>query len=123
MHDAGSPEHQAGVTITVFPITGRQLFFTIPERWCAECDLTVHIANGVADRHPGRVRVEVKPWLGHLGSALRRGGWHPPVVLVEGRRVSQGVVPDPDALDAAVLEALSRQEGKGVSHGGGPAET
>ncbi len=123
MHDLTSPEHQAGVTITVFPITGRQMFFSIPERWCEECDLTVHVALSVAGRHPGRVRVEIKPWLNHLLSALRRGGWHPPVVLVEGRRVSQRVVPDPDALDAAVREALHRQAQKGVSHGGGPTKT
>lgn len=123
MHDLTSPEHKADVTITVFPIAGRQLFFTIPERWCAECDLTVHVALSVANRYPGRVRVEVKPWLNHLVSALRRGGWHPPVVLVDGRRVSQGVVPNADALDAAILEALHRQERKGVSHGRGPAKT
>lgn len=111
------------VTITVFPITGRQLFFTVPGRWCEECDLTVHVARYVADRHPGRVRFEAKPWLNHLIGALRRGGWHPPVVLVEGRRVSQGRVPNPEALDAVVREALNKQEQKGASHGGGPAKT
>ncbi len=116
-------EHKDSVTITVFPITGRQLFFTVPERWCEECDLTVHVALCVADRHPGRVRVEVKPWLNHFMSALRRGGWHPPVVLVAGRRVSQGVVPSLDALEAAVLEALHGKEQKGASHGGGPTKT
>ncbi len=114
---------QSGVTITVFRITGRQLFFRVPDRVCEECDLTVQVARSVADRYPGRVVVEIKPWLDHLPSALRRGGWHPPVVLVEGRRVSQGVVPTPDALDAAVCAVLHWQEQKGASHGGEPTKT
>jgi len=107
--------HNSGVTITVFRITGRQLFFTVPDRVCEECDLTVQVARSVAARYPGHVVVEIKPWLNHLPSALRRGGWHPPVVLVEGRRVSQGVVPSPDALDAAVREALHWEERKGAA--------
>ncbi len=111
---------KSGVTITVFRITGRQLFFTVPDRLCEECDLTVQVARSVAD--PGRVVVEIKPWLYHLPSALRRGGWHPPVVLVEGRRVSQGVVPSPDTLETAAVEALHRQEQKGASHGSGPTK-
>lgn len=110
------------VTITVFRITGRQLFFTVPDRVCEECDLTVQVARSVADRHPGRVVVEIKPWLNYLPSALRKGGWHPPVVLVEGRRVSQGVVPSPDTLEAAVVEALHRQEQKGAPRGGRPTK-
>ncbi len=110
------------MTITVFRITGRQLFFTVPERVCEECDVTVQVTRAVADRYPGRVVVEIKPWINHLPSALLRGGWHPPVVLVEGRRVSQGVVPTPDTLDAAVREALHRQEQKGASHGGRPTK-
>lgn len=113
---------KSGVTITVFRITGRQLFFTVPDRVCEECDLTVQVARSVADCHPGRVVVEIKPWLNHLPSALWRGGWHPPVVLVDGRRVSQGVVPNPDALDAAVRAVLHWQEQKGASHGAGPTK-
>ncbi len=114
--------YKGGVTITVFRITGRQLFFTVPDRVCEECDLTVQVARSVADRHPGCVVVEIKPWLNHLPSALWKGGWHPPVVLVEGRRVSQGVVPSPDTLETAVVEALHRQKQKGASHGGRPTK-
>jgi len=110
------------VTITVFPVTGRQLFFTVPERFCVECDLTIQLAKAVAARHPGRVTVEIKPWFNYLLSALRRGGWHPPVVLVGGRRVSQGVVPSPEALGAAVLQALSGESRGGRSGEGGVTE-
>jgi hypothetical protein len=51
------------------------------------------------------IRVEVKPWLRHAFDALRRGGWHPPVVSVDGKVFSQGVVPDA----AALRERLRRQ--------------
>jgi hypothetical protein len=110
------------VKITVFRITGQQLFFTVPERVCEECDLTIQVARSVAERHPGRVTVEIKPWFNHLLSALRRGGWHPPVVLVDRQRVSQGVVPSPDALDAAVREAFRQQDQKESSDASDPTK-
>lgn len=94
------------VLIEVYRVTGRQLFFTVPERVCEECDLTVAVARSVVQRLGERVaRVEVKPWLNHVLEALLRGGWHPPVVTVNGRVVSQGVVPDAESLERAVLRA------------------
>ena len=87
-------------TVTVYPITGRQLGpLRIPQRWCEECDLTIRLVRRVAD-DLGRddIRVEVKPWLRHLFDALRRGGWHAPVVTIDGQVFSQGVVPDAEAL-------------------------
>lgn len=87
-------------TIAVYPITGRQLGpLRVPSRWCEECDLTIRQVQRVVDEL-GRddLRVEVKPWLRHLFDALRRGGWHAPVVTIDGKVFSQGVVPDADAL-------------------------
>jgi hypothetical protein len=96
---AGPPP--AGHTVTVYPFTGRQLFFTIPDSWCRECDLTVAaVERATAGRDD--VRVEVKPWWNHLITVLRRGGWHAPVVMVDGRVFSQGVVPDVEALRGAL---------------------
>ena len=109
----GQSEGVAGVErvckVTVCPITGRQFWFlTIPHRLCEECDLTIRMVRGViddlGDQGP-RVELEVKPWLRHIWDHLRRGGWHPPVVAVDGKIFSQGVVPDPDALRATLLEA------------------
>ena len=96
-------------TVTVYPITGRQLgLLKIPSALCEECDLTIRAVRRVVEELGDRnIRVEVKPWLRHAFDALRRGGWHPPVVTVDGKVFSQGVVPDA----AALRERLERQRG------------
>ena len=87
--------------VTVYPISGRQLFFRIPHSWCVECNLTISLVRHVA-AEIGDVEVRVKPWLNHLFDALRRGGWHAPVVTIDGRVFSQGIVPDEGELRSAL---------------------
>ncbi len=95
-------------TVTVYPITGRQLGpLSIPHRFCEECDLTIRkVQQVVAELGRDDTNVEIKPWLRHALDALRRGGWHAPVVTIDGRIFSQGVVPDAGELKAA-LEATA----------------
>ena len=81
------------VTVTVYPMTGRQLGFNVPHRICEECDLTVRLVQRVTEAQPN-VEVRIKPWFNHLFDALRRGGWHPPVVTINGKIATQGIVPD-----------------------------
>ena len=88
---------QPTTVVTVYPMTGRQLFFNVPHSVCEECDLTVRLVKRVASDLP-RVEVRIKPWFNHLFDALRRGGWHPPVVTIDGKVSSQGVVPDEEGL-------------------------
>ncbi len=90
--------------VTVYPMTGRQLFFTIPHALCRECDLTVRLVQRVASELPG-VEVRIRPWFTYLFDALRRGGWHPPVVTIDGAILTQGVVPDEEALRRALSRA------------------
>lgn len=87
--------------VTVYPFTGKQLFFRVPDSWCRECDLTVH---AVEDAIGGDQRFElrVKPWWNNLIGALRRGGWHAPVVTIDGKLFSQGIVPDVTRLRTAL---------------------
>lgn len=86
--------------ITIYPIAGKQLWFHIPESFCRECDLTIRTVEEVVGNldDPSRIQVRVRPWLRHLPEAIRRGGWHPPVVTINGELFSQGVVPDAEAL-------------------------
>ncbi|MGE0229903.1 MAG: glutaredoxin family protein [Dehalococcoidia bacterium] len=98
---AGVARHE----VTVYPIAGRQLFFRIPESFCRECDFTIDVVERVSAEFDD-VRVRVKPWLNHLAEALWRGGWHAPVVTIDGRVYSQGVVPE----EAAFRDALARLE-------------
>ena len=93
---------QAPTVVTVYPMTGRQLFFNVPHAVCEECDLTVRLVQRVASDLP-HVEVRIKPWFNHIFDALRRGGWHPPVVTINGKVSTQGVVPDEDRLRRALV--------------------
>lgn len=93
----------ATTVVTVYPMTGRQLFFNVPHAICEECDLTVRLVQRVADDLPN-VEVRIKPWFNNVFDALRRGGWHPPVVTIDGKVTTQGVVPDEDGLRRALAD-------------------
>jgi hypothetical protein len=97
------------ITVAVYPIAGRQLFFRIPESFCKECDLTIRAVHRALEElgNPPNIRVVIRPWLNYLPVALLRRGWHPPVVTINGKRFSQGVVPDIAALREALRECLS----------------
>ena len=92
--------------VTVYPITGRQLFFRVPHSWCEECNLSVRAVQRVAGDLE-HVEVRIKPWFNHLWSALRRGGWHTPVITIDGEIFSQGIVPDEAELRAALTSDVS----------------
>ena len=94
----------ATTVVTVYPMTGRQLFLNIPHAFCEECDLTVRLVERVAS-DLSDVEVRIRPWFNHLFDALRRGGWHPPVVTINGKITTQGVVPDEDGLRRALMGA------------------
>ena len=95
------------IKITIYPWAGKKWFLRIRSE-CVECDLAVGQARALLAAHPDwPVELEVKPWLSHLWEALHRGGWHPPVVLVDDRLLRQGTVPTRAELSAAVRSALA----------------
>ena len=99
--------------VTVFYITGRQLGpISVPDSWCEECDLTVRaVQSALAEVDPeGSLSFRAKPWMRHAVPALLKGGWHPPVVVIDGKVYSQGVVPDREGL-ASRLRDLVRSTG------------
>jgi len=86
-------------------MTGRQLFFNVPETICKECDLSIAQVKNVANRIDGnKINIEVKPWFNHMFQVLLKGGWHPPVVTVNGKIFSQGIVPDFKELENKLRE-------------------
>jgi len=100
-------------TVTIYPITGRQIGpLSIPHFLCEECDLTIRqVRRVVAGLGRDDIAVEIRPWLRHAFEALRHGGWHAPVVTIDGRVFSQGIVPDAEALRIALQQAMPiRQE-------------
>jgi len=88
------------------------LFFRVPESFCKECDLTIRAVQRAIEAigNPSEVQFQIRPWLNYLPQALMRRGWHPPVVTIDGKRFSQGVVPDPGSLQEAIRQLL-RNEG------------
>lgn len=86
------------VEITVYRISGKQFFFSLPNAVCEECELTVRQVKSVL-RELGlegdpRIKLTVKPWVEYMDEALAKGGWHPPVLMVNRQIFSQGVVPE-----------------------------
>lgn len=104
----GVPNNE--VNVLVYRITGKQLFFNVEDSYCEECELTVNriveVSKNLPDIH---VKLTVKPWLNNIFRVLLKGGWHPPVVLVDGKRISQGVVPEDSLLTKAILDATKRE--------------
>jgi hypothetical protein len=95
------------LVITVYKITGRQLFFNIRQSFCEECDLTVHaVKQALADIGRPDISVKVLPYLNYLPAALLRGVYHPPAVLIGKKVLSQGIVPGLPELRKAIQEAL-----------------
>lgn len=99
----------ANVNITIYKVTGNQLFFKVPPKVCEECDILVNVTKRVVNEiNDGRITVEIKPWLGSIGSSLKRGGWHPPVLLINEQVFSQGTVPNAKDLEQKITEELAK---------------
>lgn len=94
------------VRITVYRWAGAWGPFkvTIP---CGECSLTKDvIADTIAAELAGvPVDLELRDWLSEWWKPLPKGGWHAPIVMVEGRVVSQGAALNRGVLTQAVIEA------------------
>jgi hypothetical protein len=97
------------IRITVYRWAGQKWFLRINSD-CIECDLAVsQVRHLISSYKDWPIELEIKPWLTHLWESLRYGGWHAPVVVVDGHVVRQGTVPTRAELDAAVRIALQRR--------------
>ena len=67
---------------------------------CGECTLTKDILKDTFENELADVPVEleVKDWLSHWWEPLKVGAWHAPILMVDGKVVSQG-----EALNRGVL--------------------
>ncbi|GEA60826.1 glutaredoxin family protein [Vibrio comitans] len=67
---------------------------------CGECTLTKDILKDTFESELAGVDVEleVKDWLSHWWEPLKLGAWHAPILVVEGKVISQG-----EALNRGVL--------------------
>lgn len=96
------------IDVRVYKFTGRQGIFTIPDSWCRECDMFARAVDQAADQTDVPTDVRVIPWVTHVLGALRFGGYHPPVLVVDGHRVAQGHdVPAVERVVAAIEDAAA----------------
>ncbi len=93
------------VNITVFRWAGAWGPFkvNIP---CGECSLTKDIIQDCIDSDLSEINValEMRDWLSEWWKPLPKGGWHAPIVLVDGKLVSQGAALNRGVLTQAVIE-------------------
>lgn len=99
------------IQISIYRISGKQFFFNIPNEVCEECELTIRqlkiVLRELGLERDQRIKVVVKPWVEFMDEALAKGGWHPPVLMINGRIFSQGVVPDRARLKAYLERLLT----------------
>ncbi len=72
---------------------------------CGECTLTGDVLQDTfANELQGiPVELDVKEWLSYWWEPLLSGGWHAPIVMVEGKLVSQGQALNRGLLTEAVI--------------------
>ena len=93
--------------IEIYVVTGVHGFFKIPESFCKECHLFYNAAKKAAEQVDREVDIEVKSYWSRFLRPLVRGGYHPPVMLVNGKKLAQGYdVPEPEE----VVESLESTE-------------
>ena len=98
------------VKITIYEWAGKKGPFRINSK-CDECDIGIPLVKDIVkrvDRDRGRVRVEVKPWLDNFFEVLWKGGWHAPIILVNGKIFSQGIIPDAKKLKEVMVRELKK---------------
>lgn len=98
------------VKITVFRWAGAWGPFkvSIP---CGECALTGDIIKDcLANELAGiKVAVDARDWLTEWWKPLPKGGWHAPIVMVDGKVISQGLALNRGLLVQAVVEAAANR--------------
>ena len=101
------------IEIKIYRITGKQFFFDVPHEMCEECELTVGLTKsvlhelGLAEKDP-TVKLIVKPWIEYSLEALAKGGWHAPVLMIDGKIFTQGIVPNKAKLKERLARELER---------------
>ena len=98
------------ITITVFRWAGAWGPFkvNIP---CGECSLTRDIIHDCMETDLAGIDVtlDLRDWLSEWWKPLPKGGWHAPIVLVNGKIISQGAALNRGVLTQAVIEAAAQQ--------------
>ncbi|MBD1564891.1 glutaredoxin domain-containing protein [Vibrio sp. S12_S33] len=79
---------------------------------CGECTLTKDILTDTFNNElvDVSVELEVKDWLSHWWEPLKLGAWHAPILVIEGKVVSQGEALNRGVLVQAVINEWAQRD-------------
>lgn len=100
------------INITIYRFTGSQGFFSVPKKWCEECDLLVAmVKKTVKDLgFQNQTKLEIKPWfLWWFKPLLTNLAWHAPILIVNGKLISQGILPSQQTLTRALMQNVTQK--------------
>lgn len=107
----------AGLKVTLFRWSGAWGPFKIKTP-CGECALTKDVIRDTLQTELAGIPVvlEVQDWLTAWWKPLLQGGWHAPIVMVNGKVISQGGVLNRGLLTQAVTIAYAQETAIKGSH-------
>lgn len=100
--------NQKPINVTIFRWAGSWGPFEVKIS-CGECTLTKDVILDTLENELSGipVKLELREWLSEWWKPIVKGGWHAPIVMVEGKVISQGVAINRGILTQAVIEAYS----------------
>ena len=111
------PADSEPVRITLFKWGGQWGPFkvNIP---CGECSLTRDVIRDTMAVELAGIPVELdeREWLTEWWKPLPKGGWHAPIVIVEGKLVSQGHALNRGLLTEAIIDAHAKRSQMSGTH-------
>lgn len=106
---SSTSKSESDIEIKLYIVTGYHGKLKIPEGFCRECNLFVRAADAAAEQVDADVHVSVVSWWTHFLSAFRYGGYHPPIIVVDETRLSQGhQIPATEEIVEAIKESVNR---------------
>lgn len=109
-HNRNKKSPPKPIHITLYKWEGRwgPIGATIP---CGECTITDNIIEDVlqSDLKNINIKRESFPFFEHWWKPLMKGGWHPPIVMVAGKVISQGVALNRGLLIEHVMKHATKR--------------
>lgn len=81
----------------------------MPKKWCEECDLLVAMVKKIVNELgiENKTQLTLKPWfLWWWQPLFLNFAWHAPILVINRKLISQGIVPEKETL----LKALTNHK-------------
>lgn len=91
--------------IVIYVVSGTHAGITVPKSFCKECHLFASAAQDAVEELDMDVAISVRSYWTRFLWPLLHGGYHPPVMMIDGHVITQGyAVPDPEEIKDAIRE-------------------